>query len=131
MKYLHPGIRRTMINFISNSSIGALLFLSNIYSIVYDLICYYRIPEPILPHHQLKPAAAGAAALETVPFIIQPGFGGSDYVPQGRLFVKFGTSTGVTTTTSTYFYFLTATCRSTTWFQVCSGLGSNIGGNLG
>jgi hypothetical protein len=70
-----------------------------------------------------------------VPFDVQPGFATdsrsdgysssiSHHHVKGRFLIAFGTSTGVTTSTVTYSYILTATCQSTTWFQTC-GTGAN------
>jgi len=55
-----------------------------------------------------------------LPFVIEPGFRMTpDYVGSGRYLVAFGTLTTVSTTTSTYSYILTATCKSTTGYQTC------------
>ena len=54
-----------------------------------------------------------------LPFVIEPGFRTPEFVGSGRFLVAFGTLTTVSTTTSTYSYYLTATCKSTTGYQTC------------
>jgi len=54
-----------------------------------------------------------------LPFIIEPGFRTLEFTGSGRFLVAFGTLTTVRTTTSTYSYSLTATCKSTTGYQTC------------
>jgi hypothetical protein len=63
-----------------------------------------------------------------VPFVVQPGFSAPDYTGSGRFLIAFGTITTVSTTTSTYSYILTATCKSTTGYQTCgTGYITNYG----
>ncbi|KAI9564022.1 hypothetical protein GHT06_007760 [Daphnia sinensis] len=56
-----------------------------------------------------------------VPFVVQPGFNAP--AGQGRVLLYFGTSTVTTTSTTTTTTSLTATCRSTTGYQLCGSTG--------
>ncbi|XP_057370964.1 uncharacterized protein LOC130691937 [Daphnia carinata] len=64
---------------------------------------------------------AKESSVQTVPFVVQPGFDAP--AGQGRVYLAFGTSTITTTTTTTSTSTLTAICISTTGFQVCGSQG--------
>jgi len=97
-----------------------------------DLIVRIRFEEPLADINRIQVASSASPTLPNIisssssTAIHQSGFDALINRNQGRFFIAFASSTFTTTTTSTYFYILTATCKSTTFFQTCGTGNTNL-----
>ena len=73
---------------------------------------YFRFDKLILADQYNRNTHENLFEESSVPFVVQPGFRVPEqFDPNGRFLIAFGTTTKISTTTSTYSYVLTATCK--------------------
>ncbi|EFX89140.1 hypothetical protein DAPPUDRAFT_95314 [Daphnia pulex] len=120
------GRRRRGLNLSGNKE-GRGLFYNDQEEQSEDGSIFLPLPAETKEDEAVKSVAAEQArevrmqAAEPVPFVVQPGFNAP--AGQARVLLYFGTSTVTTTSTTTTTTSLTASCQSTTGYQLCGSTG--------